>query len=70
VGLGRAPNDAAALRKLWRMQQGDVYDNSYPDQFVKDEIAPRLKGGGRLPRTETDLDVMKGIVNVRVVFGG
>ena len=65
-----APNDAAVLRKLWRLQQGDVYDNTYPDQFVKDEIVPRLKGGGRLPRTETDLDVKKGIVNVRVVFGG
>jgi len=65
-----APNDAAALRKLWRLQQGDVYDNTYPDQFVKDEIVPRLKGGGGVPRTETDLDVKKGIVNVRVVFGG
>jgi outer membrane protein assembly factor BamA len=60
-----APADAVALRKVWRLRAGDVYDNTYPDQFIKEEIVPRLN---RLPRTETDLDVKKAIVNVRFVF--
>lgn len=65
-----APNDAAALRKVWRIGPGEVYDSSYPDQFTKEEVIPRIPRGAKLPRTETDLDIKKGIVNVRLVFGG
>ena len=65
-----APNDAAALRKVWRIGPGEVYDSSYPDQFTKEEVVPRIPRGAELPRTETDLDIKKGIVNVRLVFGG
>ena len=63
-----APADAAMLRKLWGLRPGDVYDNTYPDRFMKDEIVPRLKGSGDLPRVETDLDVKKAVVNVRIVL--
>jgi outer membrane protein assembly factor BamA len=68
VNLG--PSDAAALRKVWRIGPGDVYDSSYPDQFTKEEVVPRIPRGAKLPRTETDLDIKKGIVNIRLVFGG
>ncbi len=65
-----APSDAAVLRKVWRIGPGDVYDSSYPEQFTKEEVVPRIPRGAKLPRTETDLDIKKGIVNVRLVFGG
>ena len=63
-----APADAATLRRLWSLRPGDVYDNTYPDRFLKEEIVARLKSDGRVPRIETDLDVKKAVVNVRFVF--
>jgi outer membrane protein insertion porin family len=62
------PPDAAALRKAWRLNPGDVYDASYPDRFMKEEIQPRLQGA-KAPRAETTLDVKKAVVHVRFVFG-
>jgi outer membrane protein assembly factor BamA len=64
------PPDAAALRKAWRLNPGDVYDSSYPDRFVKEEIQPRFPPAAKAPRAETTLDVKKAVVNVRFVFGG
>jgi outer membrane protein insertion porin family len=62
-------SDATALRKTWRLNPGDVYDASYPDRFMKEEILPRLPEGTKPPRAETTLDVKKAVVSVRFVFG-
>jgi outer membrane protein assembly factor BamA len=33
---GLTESAAAALRKLWKLHPGDVYDTSYPNLFLKD----------------------------------
>jgi outer membrane protein assembly factor BamA len=37
---------ADRLMERWRLKPGDVYDGSYPTDFVKKEVFPAVQGGG------------------------
>jgi len=39
------------LKDRWRLKPGDVYDGSYPSDFVNKEVFPAVRGGGaRAPK--------------------
>lgn len=65
---GLSPADAAFLAKRWKLQPNDVFDGSYPSQYIVEEIRPRLKTGN-LPAERIELDDTKRIVNVKLIFG-
>jgi outer membrane protein assembly factor BamA len=68
---GLSASDAANLKKKWRLQPGDVYDNSYPGQFETAEVVPFLRRAGsllRVPPPETVVDVERRVVDVRFAF--
>jgi outer membrane protein assembly factor BamA len=67
---GLAPADAAGLLKRWQLKPGDVFDASYPDRFMDEEIVPRIPRGARLPAIESRADQQNRVINVRYVFGG
>jgi outer membrane protein assembly factor BamA len=37
---------ADRLKDRWRLKSGDVYDGSYPTDFVNKEVFPTVRGGG------------------------
>jgi outer membrane protein assembly factor BamA len=39
---GLPPSDTEAARADWRIKTGDVFDNSYTEEFVKTSLLPRL----------------------------
>jgi outer membrane protein assembly factor BamA len=42
------------LKDRWRLKPGDVYDASYPLEFVSKEVFPSMRGsGGRVPKVLT-----------------
>lgn len=68
VGLSEA--HAADLTRKWRLQAGEVYDESYLTQFVAEHIRP-LQRRGALSRGmsyELGLDRDARIVDVRIIF--
>jgi len=67
---GLAPADAAGLIKRWQLKPGDVFDASYPDRFMDEEIFPRIPRGARVPALESRADQQNRLVHVRFVFGG
>lgn len=67
---GLAPGDVAGLLQRWQLKPGEVFDASYPDRFMDDEIVPRIPRGARLPAIESRADEQKRVINVRYVFGG
>lgn len=67
---GLAPADAAGLLKRWQLKPGDVFDASYPDRFMDEEIVPRIPRGARMPAIESRADEQNRVINVRYVFGG
>jgi hypothetical protein len=67
---GLSAADAATLSKQWRLRPGDVFDATYPDLFLDEEIFPRLPRGAKPPVMESQIDAQKGVVNVKFVFGG
>ncbi|HET7216697.1 MAG TPA: POTRA domain-containing protein [Vicinamibacterales bacterium] len=67
---GLAPADAAGLLKRWQLKPGDVFDASYPDRFMDEEIVPRIPRGARMPAIESRADQQNRTIHVRYVFGG
>jgi outer membrane protein assembly factor BamA len=67
---GLAPADTAGLMKRWQLKQGDVFDASYPDRFMDEEIVPRIPRGARMPAIESRADQQNRVIHVRYVFGG
>jgi outer membrane protein assembly factor BamA len=41
------------LKDRWRLKPGDVYDGSYPLDFVNKEVFPAVRGGARAPKVAT-----------------
>jgi outer membrane protein assembly factor BamA len=68
--VGFSDADAAALTKRWQPRAGDVYDDSYPLRFQREEIMPLMKraGGARRPMAETRSDASSTTVNIRFVL--
>jgi hypothetical protein len=62
---------AAALLKKWKLKPGDVYDESYPADFLKD-VAPKelaQQGGGfHVTTMKQDADANRLIVDVHFGF--
>ena len=65
VGLASRRN---RLKKTWKLQPGDIYDDSYPQSFVTKEVMPLLPHGTRAPSMQTQVDLQKHVVNVKIVF--
>lgn len=62
---------AAALLKKWKLKPGDVFDASYPDDFLKNTVSQELAQAGSTPRRigmkrETDATAL--IVNLRIQY--
>jgi outer membrane protein assembly factor BamA len=68
VGLSAA--DSETLRKGWKLKTNDIFDASYPSDYVSKELRPRLKSGTPFPAMQTQVDEQNRLVNVRIVFGG
>ena len=67
---GLVPGDAAGLLARWQLKAGDVFDASYPDRFMDEEIVPRIPRGARMPAIESRADQQNRVIHVRYVFGG
>ena len=65
-GLSEA--DANRLRKTWTLQPGSVYDDSYPQTYLRKEVFPLLRQGATPPSTKVEIDPDKRLVNVTVAF--
>ncbi len=51
---GLPPKALERLKDRWRLKPGDVYDVSYPPDFVNKEVFPSLRGArGQVPRVLT-----------------
>jgi len=49
--FGLPPKTVDRLKDRWRLKPGDVYDATYPMDFVKKEVFPAVRGvGGRGPK--------------------
>jgi outer membrane protein assembly factor BamA len=59
---GMTDKDADALRKKWRLKAGDVYDDTYAQQF-------RSENGSAARRLtlETALDAARGVIDLKIV---
>ena len=62
---------AAALLKKWKLKPGDVFDASYPDDFVKNIAGQELAQAGSSSRRigmkrETDANAL--IVNLHIQY--
>jgi len=69
--VGLPPADVRNLQARWRMQSGDVYDASYPDEFRFAEIAPYRRRTAPLALAvamQTHVDTQKLTVDVKFVF--
>jgi outer membrane protein assembly factor BamA len=69
--VGLPPVDASSLQARWRLRSGDIYDASYPDQFMYTEIVPyrRRTAPSAAPAVlQTHVDAQKLTVDVRFVF--
>lgn len=62
--VGLAPSDAESLSKKWKLAAGDVYDDTYPGEFMKEIRAARRAG----PSEQMQLDQERHVVNLRFVF--
>jgi outer membrane protein assembly factor BamA len=67
---GFAEGSIVELRKHWRLQPGAVYDDSYPQTFMDQEVRPRLQRAG-IPaervNLQTAVDAEKKLVSVKLV---
>lgn len=66
---GLPPDGVALLTKLWQLKAGEVFDASYPTQFLFDNVMPRLRQGAASPRIQQQMDEPNRIVNVSYAFG-
>lgn len=66
---GLPPDAVALLTKLWQLKAGEVFDASYPTQFLFDNVLPRLRQGAASPRIQQQMDEPNRIVNVSYAFG-
>lgn len=68
---GLSDADVNALKRKWRLQPGDVYDDTYPRDFTALEIVPLQRRGGApftAPTVKTRVDPQTRTVAVRFVF--
>lgn len=66
VGIRDA--DAATLAKKWKLKPGDVYDESYEEKYLREEIFPLQTSAGGRGHFEPQIDAERHIVNARIVF--
>ena len=65
---GIREEDAAMLAKKWRLKAGEVYDDSYGNKYVFEELAGIRTRGGARPRLNTQVDGANRVVNVKISF--
>jgi outer membrane protein assembly factor BamA len=65
---GVSDADAAVLAQRWRLKPGEIFDASYPQKFVSEEINPRMPRGSKPPVAQTRADTVGRTVSVRFVF--
>jgi outer membrane protein assembly factor BamA len=62
---------AAALLKKWKLKPGDVYDASYPADFLKNTAAKELAqqgNGSRATAVKQEADATTLVVNLHIQF--
>ena len=60
--------DAAALKKKWQLASGDVFDDSYPGTFFRENLQAALQRTGRQVETQLRADEATRVVDVRYVL--
>jgi outer membrane translocation and assembly module TamA len=65
---GIRESDATNVSKKWKLKAGDVYDESYEQKYLREEIFPLQTSAGGRGRLSTRLDPDRHVVDVKISF--
>jgi outer membrane protein assembly factor BamA len=65
---GIRESDATMLAKKWKLKPGDVYDESYQEKYLREEIGPLQTAAGGRGQFTSKVDGERHVVDVQIVF--